>query len=47
MMNHEPTCPCLLCDEARQAYQRFLDEHDPHAGCTSLKTMCRMAHRSP
>jgi hypothetical protein len=37
---HDPTCPCLLCDEARQAYQRFLAEHDPHAGCTSLETLC-------
>jgi hypothetical protein len=40
MMNHDLHCPCLLCDEARQAYQRYVAEHDPHAKCTSLKTMC-------
>jgi hypothetical protein len=40
-MMHDPTCPCPLCEEARQAYQRFLDEHEPHAGCTSVERMCR------
>jgi hypothetical protein len=40
MMNHDLHCPCELCGEARQAFQRYAAEHDPHAGCTSLETMC-------
>ena len=36
-----------VCGHVVYLLCRFLDEHDPHAGCTSLKTMCRMAHRSP
>jgi hypothetical protein len=36
----------LLCEEARQAYLRFLAEHDPHGGCTSLETLCPECRKS-